>query len=73
MLERLGVQEQLELKTTCPAYSCRFAYIEPRGNGGNDYYCCRCAPSPTWSDELYERVLEVLSLPVEEVKKWGWA
>ncbi|GHO78568.1 hypothetical protein KSD_63390 [Ktedonobacter sp. SOSP1-85] len=72
LLERLGVQEQLELKNTCPACNCRFAYIEPRGDGGNDYYCCRCEPSLTWSDELYERVLEVLSLPVEEVKNWSW-
>ncbi|GHO62337.1 hypothetical protein KSC_012290 [Ktedonobacter sp. SOSP1-52] len=72
-LERLGVREPLELKATCPRCNCRFVYTELRSDGGMDYYCCRCEPSLAWSDELFERILEVLSLPVEEVKKWGWA
>ncbi|EFH83841.1 helix-turn-helix domain-containing protein [Ktedonobacter racemifer] len=72
-LERLGVQEPLVLKATCPKCNCRFAYTELGSDGGMDCYCCRCSPSPAWSDDLYLRVLEVLSLPVEVVKNWGWA
>ena len=72
LLARLGVQEEIVVNAACLRCNGHLAYVESRGDGGKDYYCCYCSPAPYWPDDIKLRVREILSLPVEELKRLSW-
>lgn len=73
-LVKAGIQEPIEyLGPGCPECGCHFRYKDTTPDGTEYQFCCRCQPSPNWSDELCQQVFALLDTPPDEIRAWGWS